>query len=62
MRLCGSPGTLAEIPTCYATVSVGTPNHPLDEKLKPNSSLPDSSEMFLRTGSLGFMNALSLLH
>ena len=29
-----SKDSLAQIPTCYATVSVGTPNHPLDEKLK----------------------------
>ena len=29
-----SEDSLAQIPTCYATVSVGTPNHPLDEKLK----------------------------
>ena len=29
-----SKESLAELPTCYATVSVGTPNHPLDEKLK----------------------------
>lgn len=29
-----SKDSLAEIPTCYATVSVGTPKHPLDEKLK----------------------------
>lgn len=26
--------SFAAIPTCYATVSVGTPNHPLDQKLE----------------------------
>ena len=28
-----SKSTLSSIPTCYATVSVGTPTHPLDQKL-----------------------------
>lgn len=26
--------SLSQIPTCYATVSVGTPDHPLDKKLE----------------------------
>ena len=29
-----SKDSLSSIPTCYATVSVGTPNHDLEEKLK----------------------------
>lgn len=29
-----SHDSLSSIPTCYATVSVGTPSHPLEEKLK----------------------------
>lgn len=29
-----SKDSLSEIPICYATVSVGTPNHPLDKKLE----------------------------
>ena len=29
-----SKDSLTSIPTCYATVSVGTPNHNLEEKLK----------------------------
>ena len=29
-----SKDSLTSIPTCYATVSVGTPNHDLEEKLK----------------------------
>lgn len=33
-----SPDSLSSIPTCYATVSVGTPSHPLDEKLKAIAS------------------------
>lgn len=30
--------SLSSIPTCYATVSVGTPSHPLDEKLQAIAS------------------------
>ena len=29
-----SHSSLTRIPTCYATVSVGTPDHPLDKKLQ----------------------------
>ena len=29
-----SKGSLASIPTCYATVSIGTPDHDLHQKLK----------------------------
>ena len=29
-----SKDSLSKIPTCYATVSVGTPDHPLDKKLE----------------------------
>ena len=29
-----SKDSLSTIPTCYATVSVGTPDHPLDKKLE----------------------------
>jgi len=30
--------SLSSIPTCYATVSIGTPSYPLDEKLKAIAS------------------------
>lgn len=33
-----SKDSLTSIPTCYATVSVGTPSHPLDDKLKAIAS------------------------
>ena len=29
-----SKSSFSEIPTCYATVSIGTPTHPLDQKLE----------------------------
>lgn len=33
-----SKDSLTSIPTCYATVSIGTPSHPLDDKLKAIAS------------------------
>ena len=51
-----SKDSLAKIPTCYATVSVGTPNHSLDEKLKAIAAAG------FQGIELGFPDLLSFAH